>query len=185
SPCSLPLLSPWAPRLRGDMSVPKNRGAAARHTRPPGIRGGSGCGAGTTSPPPFDGLELAEVATRLRGHTLLMAIPSLEMRQTVYSEFSAVSRVLALTRKLNILVIASTRLTLELDRERVQEGICIVGGFAASAYSRTILEVRPLTELSRSIRVMKHQNPSLTGKEIELRASDLSIFQGAVVDGCL
>ena len=90
-----------------------------------------------------------------------------------------------LARRLNVPVVASTWPTSELDREPGEEGLGIVGGFAASAYSRTILEVRPLTELSRSIRVLKHQNPSLTGKEIELRASDLPIFQGAVVDGRL
>ena len=82
-----------------------------------------------------------------------------------------------LARRHNIAVVASSWPTSEPDTILWEEGTGIVGGFAASAFSRTILEMYFVSDTRRGIRVTKHQNPELVKRSVEIELNDLPLFR--------
>lgn len=82
-----------------------------------------------------------------------------------------------LARKYNIAVIASSWPTSEPEAAPWEEGTGIVGGFAASAFSRTILEMFFISDTRRGVRVVKHQSPELVRRSVEIELDDLPLFR--------
>jgi len=83
----------------------------------------------------------------------------------------------SLARRHNVPVIISSWPTSEPEVPG-EEGTGIVGGFAASAFSRTILEMYFVSDTRRGIRVVKHQDPNLINRRVEISLEDLPLFRG-------